>query len=79
MKSGAAKKIEATDIKEMQKELEQLELTGKEIKKLFDATVHGQQTNFSYTETHFDDSQYKGKGFKFYFSRAKDWVLGSNK
>ncbi|PAV83024.1 hypothetical protein WR25_24982 [Diploscapter pachys] len=66
MKTGHAKKVEATEIKKMQEELEQLELTGKDIKKLFDATVSGQQTNFSYTETYFDDSKHRKKNNKPY-------------
>ncbi|PAV57012.1 hypothetical protein WR25_26091 [Diploscapter pachys] len=59
MQSGAMKKVEAAEIKKMQEQLEQLELTGKETKKLFDATVYGQQTNFCYKEIHFDYSQYR--------------------
>ncbi|PAV77787.1 hypothetical protein WR25_19764 [Diploscapter pachys] len=77
MESGHAKKVEATEIKQMQRQLEQLELTGKDIKKLFDATVCGQQTNFCYTETYFDDSQYRRN--KSLFSKAKDWALGGNR
>ena len=77
MKSGAAKKVEATEIKKMQKELEQLELFGKEIKKLFDAAVRGQQTNFSFNETHFDDSQYRSN--KSYLSKFKDLFRDSNR
>ena len=65
MESGATKKVETAEIKQMQKQLEQLELTGKDIKKLFDATVHGRQANFSYNETHFDDSKYRRRGTGF--------------
>ncbi|PAV79451.1 hypothetical protein WR25_09422 [Diploscapter pachys] len=84
MESGAAKKVEATEIKKMQKELEQLELTGKQIKELFDATVSGQQTNFCYTEIYFDDSKHRKKNsneiqHKSFFSKAKDWALGDNR
>ncbi|PAV70874.1 hypothetical protein WR25_14344 [Diploscapter pachys] len=69
MQSGAANKVEAAEIKKMQEQLEQLELTGKEIKELFDATVYGQQINFYYTENSFDPSQYK---------RRRHWPYTSN-
>ena len=73
MKSGAAKKVEVAEIKQMQRQLEQLKLTGKDIKKLFDATVCGQQTKFRYTETYFDDSKYRKKKHKPYVPNQENF------
>ncbi|PAV77661.1 hypothetical protein WR25_15646 [Diploscapter pachys] len=50
MQSGQANKVTAEEIKQMQAQLEALELNGSYIKKLFDATLYGTKTNHSYLE-----------------------------
>ena len=76
MQSGCVKKIEVAEVKKMQEQLEKLELTGKDIKKLFDEAIRGQQTNFSFNETHFDDSKHRKKKYRPYAPNQNNFQLG---
>ena len=69
METGQAKKVTAEEIKQMQAELEALELNGPDIKKLFDATLYGTKTNYSYSEKVYETQTNAKKGRKSIFQK----------
>ncbi|PAV70955.1 hypothetical protein WR25_20930 [Diploscapter pachys] len=61
LKNGTAQPIGASDIQKIQKKLEKLELTGPNIKLLFDATVNGKEVNLVQQEMYFNKASYQKK------------------
>ncbi|PAV88735.1 hypothetical protein WR25_10998 isoform C [Diploscapter pachys] len=59
--NGTAQLIDASDIQKIQKKLEKLELTGPNIKLLFDATVNGKEVNLVQQELYFNRASYQKK------------------
>ncbi|PAV61553.1 hypothetical protein WR25_17439 [Diploscapter pachys] len=57
--NGTAQLIGASDIQEIQKELEKLEMTGSNIKLLLEATMNGKEVNLVHQELYFNKASYQ--------------------